>query len=435
MQIRIGVKIKNVFNLLLIVGVLGLGLIGGYYYRGKKNPQVLSGNVEKNKYISFSTEIYDKIKDNYWDTISDQDLVDSYVLAIEKVVGQPQHIKKQDRAGLEEKIEEILKLLDTDEKKKEFVAKVADIVLANLKPFSRSRLYVKKDELALQDNVRNKTDTDYYQVLGVEKEASDDEIEKAFEEKKEVIEEEDTPEAKEQLEQISAAYQVLTDEGSKENYDSQGIDTTIKYDLVAPNILHLHLTKFSPTTMEDLARVTEKFKDKEGLDTLIFDLRDNIGGAIDGLPYFLGPFIGNDQYAYQFFHQGEKEDFKTKMGWMPSLIQYKKVVVLINEGAQSSAEVMASVLKKYNVGVLVGTKTKGWGTVEKVFKLDNQIDENEEYSVFLVHRLTLREDGQPIEGVGVEPVIDTSDADWTTQLFEYFNDQSIVEATKKILEN
>jgi len=146
----------------------------------------------------------------------------------------------------------------------------------------------------------------------------------------------------------------------------------------------------------------------------------------------LGPFIGMDQYAYQFFHQDEKQDFKTKAGWLPSLIRFKKVVVLINGGAQSSAEVMAASLKKYNVGILIGEKTKGWGTVERVFPLENQIDENEKHSMFLVHSLTLREDGQPIEGNGVEPTIDINSADWKEQLFSYFHYDELSDAVEEV---
>jgi len=84
-------------------------------------------------------------------------------------------------------------------------------------------------------------------------------------------------------------------------------------------------------------------------------------------------------------------------------------VVLVNENTQSSAEVIASVLKKYNVGVLTGKSTRGWGIVEKVFEIENQLGTEEKYSMFLVHTLTTREDNLPIEGRGVEPVINMED--------------------------
>ncbi len=120
-------------------------------------------------------------------------------------------------------------------------------------------------------------------------------------------------------------------------------------------------------------------------------------------------------------------------GWLESLVRYKKVVVLIDGNAQSSTEMMAAALKKYNVGVLVGTKTKGWGTVEKVFALDHQIDPTQKYSMFLVHSLTLRDDNQPIEGRGVDPAVNINDKDWEKQLNEYFSYPPLLDAVKKVL--
>jgi C-terminal processing protease CtpA/Prc len=95
---------------------------------------------------------------------------------------------------------------------------------------------------------------------------------------------------------------------------------------------------------------------------------------------------------------------------------------------------MAAALKKYNVGILVGEKTRGWGTIEKVFPLETQIDEKEKYSVFLVHSLTLRDDGQPIEGNGVEPVVDISQADWQDRLYRYLPSPPLIEAVAQVLE-
>jgi len=437
MRVKIKFKKPVLVKLLIIILLVAGGAAGGWFYRGRSISSLPREKEKaKSKYLAFTMEVYDKIKDNYWEKTTDEGLAKIYLLAIEKIIGRPQHLKESNRQNLEKKIEEVLSLLESEEKKKEFTVKLADIVLANLKPFGRSRLYLKKDEIALRNNVNNKTNVDHYQVLGIEKNATQKEIEKAYQEKAEKLakEKDQSKEAEQEYQAVAQAHKVLSDQEARRLYDTAGIEPTIDYQIIGSRILHLHLTKFSPTTMEDLQRVTEK-ADHDPLDTLIFDLRDNIGGAIDGLPYFLGPFIGNDQYAYQFLHQGEREDFKTKVGWMNSLVRYKKVVILINEGTQSSAEVMASVLKKYNVGVLVGRTTKGWGTVEKVFKLENQIDDHEEYSIFLAHSLTLREDGQPIEGKGVDPLISIDNPNWEKELNQYFNDQEIVDAVKEVLKD
>ena len=93
---------------------------------------------------------------------------------------------------------------------------------------------------------------------------------------------------------------------------------------------------------------------------------------------------------------------------------------------------MATTLKKYHVGVLVGTTTKGWGTIEQLFSLDHQIDSTQKYSMVLVQSVTLREDGQPIESRGVQPNVNITDRDWQKQLLAYFNYPPLVAAVKKV---
>jgi len=418
--------------LLLLIFLVGGGT--GFLVSHKIKPAGVE-TKKTDKYAAFVAEVYETIQNNYWDKLTDEQLADLFTLATEKLTAQPQTLKKKNKEGVLDLVSSITKQIEDETKKKEFVVQLADITLANLKPFGRSRLYTKKEEKALSKNVKNITETDYYQVLGVDKNASAEQIAQAFEKKAAEWNPQTnkSPEAKQKYEEIQRAFETLKDPDNRKIYDTAGVEPTISYRLIRPEIFYLHIKKFSPTTFDELRRVTAKVDKDPGPDTLILDLRDNVGGAIDALPYFLGPFIGQDQYAYQFFHQGERTDFKTKTGWMPSLIRYKKVVVLINENTQSSAEVMAAVLKKYNVGVLVGTKTKGWGTVEKVFPLEHIIDPQEKHSIFLVHSLTLRDDNQPIEGKGVEPVVDINNAGWEKQLYAYFHYDDLIEAVKEVL--
>ncbi len=423
------------FIIVLIPIILAVGIAGGYFLgRGIKIPIKTTASVPKDKYLAFLSEVYDTIKTNYWDKITDEQLTNIFVLGMEKLTGKPQANQPKNKVELLKMLTQAIKEKKDETQKKEFAANLADIVLANLQPFGRSRLYSQKQETDLKNNVENKNpQIDQYQVLGVDKNASEEEIQKNYQQKSQALQKDKSPEAQQKLISLNKAYQALADQDARKTYDESGVEPTMEYKLLTPNIFYIHINKFSPTTIEELLRITNKFNQKEGLDCLVLDLRDNIGGAIDGLPYFLGPFIGNDQYAYQFFHQGNKEDFKTKIGWLPGLVQYKKVAILINEGTQSSAEVMAAVLKKYNVGILIGTLSRGWGTVEKVFELKHQISPDEKYSAFLVHSLTLRDDGQPIEGKGVEPLVNIKDPSWEKQLYVYFRYPQLTDAIKKII--
>ena len=408
---------KVVTVVLLVVSLAG----GVWLY--KTNILNKSENVlgeQEDKYQQFVAEVYDKIQSNYWEKISDKDLSNLFLLAANKVTNKNNNLISPDKNG----VLAMVKGMET----KELISGMSDVVLANLQPFGRSRLYSLKEEKQLSNTVNNvNPEKDLTKTLGVGPSATDKEVVVAYEEK---IKEAKTPE---KVAEVKQAFKVLKNEDSRKIYTISGVEPTIEYKLMTTSIYYVHMIKFSPTSLDEFVRVMDKVNGKgEELDTLILDLRGNIGGAIDGLPYFLGPFIGQDNYAYQFYQQGKKEDFKTVTGWLDSMVRYKKVVILIDENAQSTAEVMASVLKKYNVGVLVGNTTKGWGTVERVIPIEHQIATDEKFSLFLVHHVTLRDDGQPIEGRGVDPMISIMNPKWKNELLSRFGSSEIVKAVEDV---
>ncbi len=431
-KFKLSTQLKVVISLILTL-LVGLG--GGYLITTKTS---LLGQTEtkvvqsENQYVNFTKEIYQTIQDNYWKKLSDKDLSKLFVLAAERISGHQFGANIESFEDFKPKLEKVLTDYQTDQEKTDFVTQLADVVLANLKPQGRSRLYTKKKKKELKQKVANiDPEADHYQELGIGPRANPKKIEQAYQNKRETLEKQASPAAQKELEKVDQAYQTLADQKNRQRYDQAGVNPTMDWQLVGPEIFYLHIKKFSPTTIQELQEVTKKVDQGDKLDSLILDLRNNVGGAIDGLPYFLGPFIGPNQYAYQFIQQGNVTDYKTKTGWLPSLERYKKVVILINDQTQSSAEVMASVLKKYNVGVLVGTPSKGWGTIEKVFSLDNQLNNEEEYSIFLVHHLTLKANGQPIESNGVEPAVNINQPDWRQQLSTYFDNQNLIQAVDK----
>lgn len=416
----------------LLLLVFGIAVGGLLYYQHTQN-------IDK-AYLDFVDESFSIIKTNYWEVIEDKNLTNLYHLALEKITGEKVAEPVSNVKQLNDILKTVLRGKENDQKA-EMVTQLVDMVLINLQPFGRSRLYSQKQETDLSNLVKNVSGEDRYQQLGVDKNASAEQIKQASDKKQkelEVAEKSATSSAEKQViaQQKAAVGQstkILTNEDSKLVYDESGVEPTLDYTLISPRIFYLHLTKFSPTSLDEIQRVATKYDKGDLLDTLILDLSDNIGGAIDGLPYFLGPFIGKDQYAYQFYQQGNKTDYKTQIGWLPTLVRYKRVVIIINENTQSTGEVMASVLKKYNVGLLVGKTTKGWGTVERVFPMTKQVSASELYSIFLVHSVTLREDGQPIQDRGVEPVVDVGKEGWEMEFKKYYNDLTLLETIKKYL--
>ncbi|MBI2019377.1 hypothetical protein HYS95_01765 [Candidatus Daviesbacteria bacterium] len=423
------------FLILILVFTVGLG-IGARFL----NEQVLPfGNkqslvAEKNTPKSFVSEIYDKIKENYWNNISDAELLDLFKLSMDRNGAGLTVVKFEDKNKLLDAVSKSVAGMN-DEQKNQFLATVVSQVLSSLAPAGRSGLYTQKQEEQLKNTVSNiNPEKDLYKDLGLKKGASESAVLDSFKKLS-------ASASGEQLKTLTYAKDTLTQKDQKERYDKAGIEPTIFTKILSPGILYVQFKKFSPTSLEEFQKAFENYeqvpssgsKSDTSLNALIFDLRGNVGGAIDATAYFLGFFLGKGQYAFDFYHKGEYLPFKTQTDKMQSITRFKQVVVLIDQNSQSSAEMMAASLKKYHTGVLVGVPTKGWGTVERVFPLDNQISSKEKYSIFLVHSLTLRDDNQPIEGRGVEPDISIKDAAWPQKLLQYFNNQPLVDSVKSIL--
>lgn len=357
------------FLILLIVFSVGLGL-GSRYLTNVQNQN--TQNLQKNTSKAFILEIYDKIRENYWNNISDAELLDLFKLSIEKNGGNITGAKFENKDKFLEAINKATSSMDEEQKNK-FIAAVAGSVLSSLSPAGRSGLYTQKQEEQLKNTVENR------------------------------------------------------------NPETGKVEPTIFSKVARPGILYVQFRKFSPTSLDEFQRAFDAYQDSTGLNSLILDLRGNVGGAIDATAYFLGFFLGKGQYAFDFYHKGEYLPFKTATDKLSSVSKYKQVVILIDQNTQSSAEMMAASLKKYHVGVVVGVPTKGWGTVERVFPLDNQISQKEKYSIFLVHSITLRDDNLPIEGRGVEPDIKITDPDWASQFLSYFNNPALAGAVKSVL--
>lgn len=423
-------KIRNFWFIPVLLLAFFLGLGGGYQLKehlsSKKPPS-------QNRYVAFVGEVYDKIKEHYWRSLTDKELANTFQSALETAVLSPQIDRAKDKRGLIKILEKELGKIP-QAKKKELVLKMVENVLLSLEPKNRSRLLSEAQKKKLQAMVENiNNQRDLFDTLKVERDASQSAIEKKAREKITQLRKEmkTNPEVKQKLKQVEYAYQVLSDEKARKRYKETKAEPTVLFDELSEDIDYLKISRFSPFSWKELVDKFSKPPLKEKT-SLILDVRGNIGGAIDILSYFLGPFIGGGNVGYEFFHQGEYLPVKTKTGWLKGLLPYKRVVVLIDPKIQSTGEVFVAALKKYNVGVVVGETTKGWGTVETNLPLKTKLDDSKSYSLLLVTNLTLRDDNQPIEGKGVDPHIEISNPLWKKELLRYYNSQKLVAKVEKV---
>jgi carboxyl-terminal processing protease len=133
---------------------------------------------------------------------------------------------------------------------------------------------------------------------------------------------------------------------------------------------YIRLTQFGDNTADDLEAALDKLK-RQGMKGLILDLRWNPGGLLEQAVAVCQKFLprgqlivtteGRDPAQNSIYRAGGHGD---ELGGMP-------VVVLVNLGSASAAEIVTGCLQDLHRAVILGEKTFGKGSVQTIFPLDD----------------------------------------------------------------
>jgi carboxyl-terminal processing protease len=131
---------------------------------------------------------------------------------------------------------------------------------------------------------------------------------------------------------------------------------------------YIRLIQFNEPTAEELSKAIDELQ-KQGMQALILDLRNNPGGllnsAVDVCAQFLPP--NTKVVSTQGRVASQQHDYSTSSARKerPNF----PMVLLINEGSASGAEIVAGALKDLHRAILVGETTFGKGSVQNVMQL------------------------------------------------------------------
>lgn len=151
----------------------------------------------------------------------------------------------------------------------------------------------------------------------------------------------------------------------------------------------------------DKVRAAVKDLQARGAQGFILDLRNDPGGLLDEAVNVAGVFMP-DGTVVSYQTKGQKKvDLPARGGAETD----KPLVVLINGGSASSSEIVAGALQDRGRAVIVGTRSFGKGSVQKVFDLGDGA------AVKLTISLYYLPKGESIDGKGITPDIVVSDKD------------------------
>ena len=119
------------------------------------------------------------------------------------------------------------------------------------------------------------------------------------------------------------------------------------------------------STTRDVRKLIDELK-KEGVDSIVMDLRGNGGGFLPEAQSLTGLFIDRGPVVQVQFSGGDKEVLDDDQ----SGVAYEgPLVVLIDRFSASASEIFAGAIQDYGRGVVVGQRSFGKGTVQNLVPL------------------------------------------------------------------
>lgn len=127
------------------------------------------------------------------------------------------------------------------------------------------------------------------------------------------------------------------------------------------------LSRFDETTTDLAKQAAQSFKEK-GVKSVILDLRGNGGGLLTSAQDVAGIWLDNKVVVSE--RTGGKVTDELRSGGSPILAGIN-TIVLVNSSSASASEIVAGALKDHKAATLLGEKTFGKGSVQKLIDMPN----------------------------------------------------------------
>ncbi|WP_069384744.1 S41 family peptidase [Halomonas caseinilytica] len=173
---------------------------------------------------------------------------------------------------------------------------------------------------------------------------------------------------------------------------------SVKSDILAPGYGYLRVSQFQTRTGEQVTEALNDLTEDGPLQGLVLDLRNNPGGVLQAAVDVADAFLEDGQIVYTEGRLADSElsFYANRVTTAPDV----PLVVLINGGSASAAEIVAGALQDQRRGVVMGTKSFGKGSVQQIMPL------GEDEALKLTTARYFTPSGRSIQAQGIEPDVE-----------------------------
>lgn len=154
---------------------------------------------------------------------------------------------------------------------------------------------------------------------------------------------------------------------------------------------YMYISIFAMNT-DTQFKIKLKQLEKDGIDSLIIDLRGNTGGHLTAVENMISEFLDKDKVIYQI----ETKSKTTKYYSKGDKTKTYPIVVLVDNDSASASEMMTAALKESYGATIVGTTTYGKGTVQ-------ELQDSNENQYKITTKKWLTPNGNWINEIGIKP--------------------------------
>lgn len=163
---------------------------------------------------------------------------------------------------------------------------------------------------------------------------------------------------------------------------------------------YVRISQFQEKTLNELIQALKQLEKETNLRGIVLDLRNNPGGLLSSAVEVSDEFLENGTIvSIRGKAKANQMEFKAQPN-PPDRKHKYPIVVLINRGTASAAEIVTGALKDHKRALVLGEKSFGKGSVQTVIPIEG------DYAVRLTTALYYTPSGITIHKQGIQPDIE-----------------------------
>ena len=198
---------------------------------------------------------------------------------------------------------------------------------------------------------------------------------------------------------------------------------------VYDNVGYLRITSFTEQTEDGLIKSINKIQNEhKKIKGFVLDLRSNPGGLLTQAVKVTDIFLKRGEIVST--RGRDTKDIRRYRAKNKDLTNGKPVVVLINGGSASAAEIVAGALQDHRRAIIVGTQSFGKGSVQTIIPFQR----SKEGNVSGIRLTTARyytPSGESIQGKGINPDIIVEQGEFESYEFKRYSESDLKDSLDK----